>query len=133
MYFNFLVPVFLNFPGRCKEMVSIQMALTYVTTFNYLFQLCVVNIQSARNKVGDINDILIESNLDFMILTEFWMKPSDADYHVQIGNLDSDCYSIMNQPRKGKKGGGLAVIHKTKYVMREVKLDFRRNPLSILL
>ena len=68
------------------------MALTYVTVFSHVFQMCVLNIQSARNKVGDLNDIMVERNLDFMVITEFWLKPTDADYHVHTGNIDSDKY-----------------------------------------
>ena len=81
------------------------MAPKYVTVFSDLLQLCVINIQSIRNNLGDINDISFERNLDFMLLTEFWMKPTDADYHFQIGYIDSEHYSYINYPRSGKRGG----------------------------
>ena len=91
-------------------LIVIMMALKYVTVFTHLFNLCVVNIQSARNKVGDINDIMNERGLDFMIFTEFWMKPKDADYHFQLSNLDNDNYGIINHPCPRKMGGGIAMI-----------------------
>ena len=43
-------------------------ALTYVTVLSHVFEMCVLNIQSARNKLGDLNDIMVEKNLDFMVL-----------------------------------------------------------------
>ena len=99
---------------------------TYVTVFSHVFQMCVLNIQSARNKVGDLNDIMVERNLDFMVLTEFWLKPTDADYHVHTGNIDSDKYSLVNYPRKGRKrGGGIAIIHNNKYNVKPVVVDFK--------
>ena len=94
------------------------MALKYVTVFSYLLQLCVINIQNIRNKVGEFNDMLFERNLDFMLLTEFWMEPTDADYHFQVGKIDSEHYSVINYPRSGKRGGGIAIIHKNKYSVK---------------
>ena len=61
-------------------------------------------MQSARNKVGDINDILTERCLDFMIMTEFWMKPDDPDYYLQIGDIDFNTYNISNNPLPKKRG-----------------------------
>ena len=102
-----------------------MMALTYVTIFSHLFQCCVVNMQSARNKVGDINDILTERCLDFMIMTEFWMKPDDPDYYLQIGDIDYNNYNIINNPRPKKRGGGIALIYNNKYRVKNVTVDFR--------
>ena len=90
------------------------MALTYVTVFSYVFQLCVLNIQSPRNKVGGLNDIISERNLDFMVLTEFWLKPTDPDYFVHTNDIDADNYALLNHPRNNKRGGGIALIHRNK-------------------
>ena len=100
------------------------MVLKYVTVFSHLFNICVVNIQSARNKVGDINDIMNDRGLDFIVFTEFWMKPNDADYHLQLSNLDTDKYSIVNHPRPKKAGGGIAMIFRNKYNVRQVDIGF---------
>lgn len=78
----FLVPVFFNFPGRWEQMICMWQHS------NTCFSCVWLNIQSERNKLGDNSDILIERNLNFMILAEFWIESSDADYYVQIGNLD---------------------------------------------
>ena len=69
--------------------------------------------------------MFFERNLDFMLLTEFWMKPTDADYHFQIGNIDSEHYSVRNYPHSGKRGGGIAIIHKNKYCVKPVSIDFK--------
>ena len=101
-----------------------MMALKYVTVFTHLFNLCVVNIQSARNKVGNINDTMNDRGLDFIVFTEFWMKPNDADYHLQLSNLDTDKYSIVNHPRPKKAGGRIAMIFRNKYTVRQVDIGF---------
>ena len=88
--------------------------------------MCVLNIQSAQNKVCNLNDIMVERNLDFMVLSEFWLKPTNADYHVHKGNIDSDKYRLVNYPRKDRKrGGGIAIIHNNKNNVKPLVVDFK--------
>ena len=72
----------------------------YVTVLSYIFQLCVLNIESARNKEGDSNDIISERNLDFMVLmTEFWLQPTDPDYFVHTNDFNAENYALLNHLR----------------------------------
>ena len=47
--------------------------LQTVAIFQSIVSFCVLNVRSARNKVGDIYDEFYEKKLDFLVATEFWL------------------------------------------------------------
>ena len=89
--------------------------LKYATVFS-LFNICLVNIPSARNKLGDKNDAMNNSGLAYIVFTEFWMEPIDADYHLQLSSLDTDKHNTLNHPcpkKAGEEGAWIATIART--------------------
>ena len=79
---------------------------------NIIFGTC--NIQSLKPKELQVNDLVNDYSLDFLILTETWL----SDKHMQWKDctiLDKDGLSLSTADRIGRKGGGLALIHKTTY------------------
>ena len=90
--------------------------------FSILLSLCVVNAQSLRNKVCDFHDLLLERNLDFLLVSESWLKPSDPDYVLRIGELCPAGYTYVDTPRPTKKsGGGVAVVYRTSFEVKILK------------
>ena len=68
-----------------------------------------LNIRSIRNKMEHINEILQESKLDILCLTETWLHDCD------IGAVRSalcEKHTILSVPRPDadRRGGGVAVI-----------------------
>lgn len=59
---------------------AVQSTPRTLPVFSILLSLCVVNAQSLRNKVCDFHDLLLERNLDFLLVSESMLKPSDPDY-----------------------------------------------------
>lgn len=103
--------------------------LKYATVFS-LFNICLVNIPSARNKLGDKNDAMNNSGLPYIVFTEFWMEPNDADNHLQLSNLDTDKHNTLNHPcpkKAGEEGAWIATIARTfrnKYNFRQDYVSF---------
>ena len=72
------------------------------------------NIQSVRLKELQVSDLVNDYSLDFLLLTETWL----SDKHNQwkdCTTLNKDGLSLSTSDRVGRKGGGLALIHKTAY------------------
>ena len=97
--------------------------LQTVAIFQSIVSFCVLNVRSARNKVGDIYDEFSEKKLDFMVATEFWLKPSDPDYHLQVKDFNDLKFSNRHRPRR--QGGGIATIHRKSFNVNNVLIDFK--------
>ena len=79
---------------------------------NIIFGTC--NVQSLKPKELQVSDLINDYSLDFLVLTETWLN----DKHKQWKDctvLDKDGLSLSTVDRVGRKGGGLALIHKTAY------------------
>ena len=79
---------------------------------NIIFGTC--NVQSLKPKELQVSDLINDYSLDFLVLTETWLN----DKHKQWKDctvLDKDGLSLSTADRVGRKGGGLALIHKTAY------------------
>ena len=97
--------------------------LQTVAIFQSIVSFCVLNVRSARNKVGDIYDEFSEKKLDFLVATEFWLKPSDPDYHLQVKDFND--LKFINRHRPRRQGGGIATIHRKSFNVNNVLIDFK--------
>ena len=66
------------------------------------------NCRSACNKTNDIHELIIDTNIDILCLTETWIK-ENADESI-IKALTPDSYICKSYPRLNRKGGGLAIV-----------------------
>ena len=70
-----------------------------------------VNAHSVNNKVGTLQSIITERNLDICAIMETWLKLEDDD--LTIKQIPPDGYNIISYPRpKGHMGRGVALIFK---------------------
>ena len=79
---------------------------------NIIFGTC--NIQSVKPKELQVSDLVNDYSLDFLILTETWL----SNKHMQwkdCTTLNKDGLSLSTADRIRRKGGSLALIHKTAY------------------
>ena len=97
--------------------------LQTVAIFQSIVSFCVLNVRSARNKVGDIYDEFSEKKLDFLVATEFWLKPSDPDYHLQVKDFND--LKFINRHRPRRQGGGIATIYRKSFNVNNVLIDFK--------
>jgi len=66
-----------------------------------------LNTRSLTDKALVLNDIIIDTNLDMLLLTETWQVPNDF---FNLNLLTPPGYIYFSQPRLHRRGGGLAVI-----------------------
>ena len=78
---------------------------------NRKFTLILSNVQSIKNKQDTIIEPLEDSNADLAVLTETWLTDADEVW-VQESKFQRHNYKMDECHRKGRKGGGLALIAK---------------------
>ena len=73
-----------------------------------------LNVCSLKNKVDDINVLLLRSDLDLLAITESWL---DASLDSSILKIDGyNCFRFDRDAGSGKRGGGGLVAYvKDKY------------------
>ena len=67
-------------------------------------------MQSCRNKAIELNEVIIDHNIDIMCIVESWLKENGDE--TVMHELTPPGYKISSFPRKSRKGGGLAIIHR---------------------
>ena len=75
-----------------------------------------VNIRSVCNKASVVNDHITENELDIMIITETWLSKTNED-RVKAELLPCG-YSIVHRMRSEKRGGGIAVVHRSNLAVK---------------
>ena len=73
--------------------------------------LCILNARSVRNKTTDILDHIHEHDLDIVAITETWLTNKDSDLPVTRA-LTPPGYNLIHHPRRSRRGGGIAILHK---------------------
>ena len=69
--------------------------------------LSLVNVRSVRPKSADLLEVVCDMKSDVICLTETWLTPDDV---AASNQATPSCYALLDQPRIGRKGGGLAYI-----------------------
>ena len=74
--------------------------------------ICLLNTQSARNKIEIIRNSIIEHDIDMLAMTETWLTSAAKD-ELFIKGLKIGGYDLFSVPRKGNGGyGGVAILYK---------------------
>ena len=109
-----------------KNLVHIQLGIDQICTSNV--RVGTVNTRSVKNK----SDLIVETskleNLDFLVISETWLREEDAHW-VATSSLATEEYRIQTINRQGKQGGGVALLHKTRY---QVTRDHNAPQLDLL-
>ena len=75
-------------------------------------------INDSINKPELIQHAILDNNIDFLFLTETWLAP-DCPPSI-INSLTPASYSFLHTPRPTGRGGGTAVIFKSKFSVTSV-------------
>ncbi|XP_032366676.1 LOW QUALITY PROTEIN: uncharacterized protein LOC116685831 [Etheostoma spectabile] len=76
-----------------------------------------INVRSLTNKTFILNDFFTTHDLDFLLLTETWLKPGENSAFSEL--LPPGC-SFVSTPRAAGRGGGLAAIFKDSFRCRTI-------------
>ena len=63
-------------------------------------------------KIGSLFSTLIEDKLDFLFITETWLKSPDDHVISDFLAAGSD-FTIHQQPRAKRRGGGVAILSRS--------------------
>lgn len=91
--------------GGIRKTKPLSSTAPTVKTENQL-TVCVVNVQSAKNKTLKICDFILDNDLDLCLMTETWIQDCDA---VTIQDLSPPGYDFKYVPRAGRRGGGVGL------------------------
>ena len=109
-----------------KNLVHIHLGADQIKTSNV--RVGTVNTRSVKDK----SDLIIETskleNLDFLVISETWLKEEDAHW-VATSSLATEEYRIQTINRQGKHGRGVALLHKNRY---QVTRDYNAPQLDLL-
>lgn len=84
-----------------------------------------INARSIMNKIDELQCIISnETNLNFICLTETWLKPEIPDFAINI-----DGYICYRSDRNDRKGGGVCMYVKENFVVRQWNMV--NKPISI--
>ncbi len=82
--------------------------------------MALINARSLANKTFILNDLFASNELDFLFVTETWLKGGDMS---PLSELSSAGCSFFSTPRSIGRGGGLAVVFKEKFKCRLLPSD----------
>ena len=82
-----------------------------------LSRFCVWNAQSVRNKTGILQDYLCQEKIDLCVVTESWITHDQAAVRVEC---TPPGYSFTGHCRSGRKGGDIAVIHRSPILLTKI-------------
>ena len=94
------------------------------------FKMALINVRSVCNKPFVIRDFFKSHQLDFMFLTETWLKDKD---NVTVNKLCPAACRVINSPRLSSRGGGLAAVFNKQFTCRSVDSDLVSTFESLLL
>ncbi|KAK7889258.1 hypothetical protein WMY93_024818 [Mugilogobius chulae] len=81
-----------------------------------ILRMALLNVRSLTGKTFVLNDFFASRHLDFMYLTETWLRPGECSAFSEL--LPPGC-SFLNSPRTSGKGGGLASVFKSSFKCRQ--------------
>ena len=69
------------------------------------------NVQSLGNKIGQVHESIFDWDLDVCALCETWLTDTEDDkIWIRSSQINRDGLIAYNTNRKGKRGGGLALV-----------------------
>jgi len=87
---------------------------------NNLTRIATWNARSMKEKVTHVCDLIISERLEILAVTEAWLTGEFKDDHV-LADIKATLpdYNIYSNPRIGRKGGGICVISRKGFQVKE--------------
>ena len=80
--------------------------------------LSLVNIRSVKSKSADFLEFVLASQADIVTLVKTWLTPDDVAARKEAV---PNGYMLLDQPRIGRKGGGIAILYKKSISVKKVR------------
>lgn len=123
-----IVPGFLDVPARpiSPQIHGVNHGVLRLLNLGYPLpcksppiRMGLINVRSLVNKTFILHDLFTSKDLDFIFLTETWVKEGDSSPFSELIPHD---YTFYNCPRKTGRGGGLAAVFKLKFTTRTIPI-----------
>ena len=88
--------------------------------------LLLLNTQSLKNKDSDVRIAIEEYKADVTILTETWLSDSDVIW-TEACELNNNGLKMEVVNRKGRQGGGLAIVYKSNVKVKKGRCGATRS------
>ena len=76
--------------------------------------LCLINAHSIKSRSANFFELVSHYKADLFAVTETWLTADDTTAKLEI--IPSG-YKPMNHPRIGRRGGGVALLHKETIIL----------------
>ena len=78
------------------------------------------NTQSMKNKTTHVCDLIISERLDILAVTEAWLTGDHRDNHALADvKVTLPGYEVHCAPRTARRGGGICIIHRKEFQVKE--------------
>ena len=121
---------YLHKPKKMNTKNLIQINTTKKNNSNNI-RIATINARSVKNKQLQIVKTVELQNIDFIMLTETWLKNMDEDKawvdtsHLNNNNLRLD---IVNRTKM--QGGGIALLHKREYNTTKLETNLQLDTIE---
>ena len=111
---------------QAKNLVNIEIKPNDKVVSQHI-RLATINTRSIKNKVELVLENSELQNLDFLAITETWLKDTDEDRAwISSSQLERDKLSFQTLNRQSKRGSGLGLLHRKEYQVTRID-----NPLQL--
>ena len=94
-------------------------------SYEEALKLAMQNCRSVQNKCQIIGECLVDNQVDLLVLTETWLKPTDKCVEAA---LCPDGYSFIGKPRiTDTHGGGVGLVFRSKFSVIPSYIGCRSN------
>ena len=99
-----------------NNLIRIKIEQQEVISNYHSLCICLANIQSVKNKQLVLHQYLVENKVDLCILTETWLRNTEADQAwLQCSLINNSGFKCFASNRQDRRGGGLALICRDMY------------------
>ena len=109
---NVLLPLLLLLSG--------DVSLNPGPTVSNRIRMATVNVRSIRQKSASFSDLVTTKSLDVVAITEMWLKANETS--AALADMTPQGYSLIHEPRRGKQGGGVAIMTNNKFDVSPCKI-----------
>ena len=121
---------YLHKPKMVNTKNIIQINTTKKNNSNNI-RIATMNTRSVKNKQLQIIEIVKLQNIDFIMLTETWLKNMDEDKAwVNTSDLNNNNLRLDTVNRMKRWGGGIALMHKKEYNITKLETDLQLDTIE---
>ena len=83
-------------------------------------RMATVSVRLIRQKSASFSDLVTTKSLNVVAITKTWLKCKETS--AALAEVTQQGYSLIHEPRRGKQGGGVAVMTNNKFDVSPCKI-----------